>query len=168
MAMGHRLIGFDDVTLEVANMRINVQCKRISRIENFNSAFARGVEQIQESIPDKADYGVVAISMDRVAQTTTKAFAVNDRLELERIARDILVSYQVNLKSCLRTVLDIRIIAGMLDLKCFGFSKSESQPTMARQSAFALLDSKGQLLAPESKLVKMLIGDSMPEPSARP
>jgi hypothetical protein len=157
MASGHRVISFDDIVVDISGVRINIQCKRIQGIQNLRGTFARAVQQVQARIPDTAQYGVVAISLDRVVGTTTRACFVPQPPDLTTVTRRMIEPYHNDLLECLRTTLAPRILGGMLDLKCFGIAADNAQPVLSRQSACAPLDASLGALRPESELFKLLI-----------
>lgn len=154
---GLNVVGYDDILIDINGVRVSIQCKRIHSQESFASSFRKAVLQIQKRIPAVAAYGVVCISVDRVAGTTNRIVLVPPGRDLVSMARRLLRPFQPLLMSSLRDTLDIRILGGMVDLKCFGAGMDSGRHMLARQSACARLDASIDLLAPERGLFDMLV-----------
>ncbi|MBU0678603.1 MAG: hypothetical protein KJ626_10855 [Verrucomicrobia bacterium] len=153
MAAGHQIVAFDDVVVEIQGVKISVQCKRLGNLRNFACSFTQAVNQIRKRIPDAAQYGVVAICLDKVIEASSLIYFPESPEALTATTRGLLSPHHRRLEDCLQDTRDTCVLGGMLDLKCFGIVPRNSQPMLSRQSACARRDPR----CPESELFRIMI-----------
>jgi hypothetical protein len=116
---GIKIIGFDDLVFEFEAKKLFVECKRIISDKGLKSNLEKAISQLEYKVNEKDNYGLIALSMDKLSKLDKNELLVKDISLIQKEAYGLCSLFIKSNEQLLNSILNEKIIGYIFVFKFY-------------------------------------------------